>query len=36
MVVARAERGPAMAGGKAEAARLPRLGFLENASDARP
>jgi hypothetical protein len=36
-VAARAERGPAMAGGEAVAARPPRLRFFRgNASDARP
>jgi hypothetical protein len=35
-VVAQAERGPAMAGGEAVAARPPRLGFRGNAGDARP
>jgi hypothetical protein len=35
-VVARAERGPAMAGGEAVASRPPRLRFRGNAGDARP
>jgi hypothetical protein len=35
-VVARAERGPAMAGGEAVATRPLRLGFRENAGEARP
>jgi hypothetical protein len=35
-VVAWPEKGPAMAGGKAVAARLPRLGFWRNASEAKP
>jgi hypothetical protein len=35
-VVARPERGPAMAGGEVVVARPPRLGFRGNASEARP
>jgi hypothetical protein len=35
-VVARAERGPAMAGGEAVATRPLQLGFRENAGEARP
>jgi hypothetical protein len=35
-VVARAKRGPAMAGGEAVAARPLRLGFQGNADEARP
>jgi hypothetical protein len=36
VVVARAEKGPAMADDEAVAARPPRLGFRGNTGDARP
>jgi hypothetical protein len=35
-VVARAERGPTMAGGEAVVARPPQLGLRGNVGDARP